>query len=122
MKKRMLSLLLVLIMVVGMLPVSAMAEGATDPKLTFEPTAKLAGTEGSYTTENATDINAKVEASWQGSEVTSISTGNVHYVTVNGWDTVKYDFKGWLMQGQGGLQKLLPMHNSSCLLYTSRCV
>ena len=85
----------------------------TAPKLTFQPAAKLGGTEGSYTTENAADINAEVETYWGYDEVTNISTGNVSNVLINSWDTVKYDFKGWLMQGQDGLQKLLPVHHSS---------
>lgn len=82
-------------------------------KLTFQPAAKLAGEEGNYTTEAAGDINAEVKNYWGGDEVTNISTGNVSNVSINSWDTVKYDFTGWLMQGQDGLQKLLSMHDST---------
>ncbi|KAB4866132.1 hypothetical protein GAG84_27210, partial [Bacteroides thetaiotaomicron] len=82
-------------------------------KLTFQPAAKLAGEEGNYTTEATGDINAEVKNYWGGDEVTNISTGNVSNVSINSWDTVKYDFTGWLMQGQDGLQKLLSMHDST---------
>ena len=43
------------------------------------------------------DINAEVKNYWGGDEVTNISTGNVSNVSINSWDTVKYDFTGWLL-------------------------